>query len=53
MGRIYIYIHKECRSVEAAPHHSLWDFLGECAVHLLNASFCFLWFTNCVLLYDE
>ena len=26
--------------------------IGECAVPGLNATFCFLWFTNCVLLFD-
>ena len=26
---------------------------GECAVPGLNATFCFLWFTNCVLLFDK
>ena len=27
--------------------------IGECAVPGLNATFCFLWFTNCVLLFDK
>ena len=27
--------------------------IGECAVPKLNATFCFLWFTNCVLLFDK
>ena len=27
--------------------------IGECAVPQLNATFCFLWFTNCVLLFDK
>ena len=27
--------------------------IGECAVPRLNATFCFLWFTNCVLLFDK
>ena len=27
--------------------------IGECAVPGLNATFCFLWFTNCVLLLDK
>ena len=27
--------------------------IGECAVPELNATFCFLWFTNCVLLFDK
>ena len=27
-------------------------FIGEWAVPVLNATFCFLWFTNCVLLFD-
>ena len=26
---------------------------GECAVPGLNATFCFLWFTSCVLLFDK
>ena len=28
-------------------------FIGECAVPDLNAILCFLWFTNCVLLFDN
>ena len=28
-------------------------FWGVCAVPGLNATFCFLWFTNCVLLFDK
>ena len=27
--------------------------IGECAVPVLNAILCFLWFTNCVLLFDK
>ena len=27
--------------------------IGECVVPGLNATFCFLWFTNCVLLFDK
>ena len=27
--------------------------IGECAVPGLNATFCFLWFTNCILLFDK
>ena len=27
--------------------------IGECAVPGLYATFCFLWFTNCVLLFDK
>ena len=27
--------------------------IGECANPGLNATFCFLWFTNCVLLFDK
>ena len=27
--------------------------IGECAVPGLNATFCFLWFANCVLLFDK
>ena len=26
---------------------------GECAVPVLNATFCFFWFTNCVLFFDK
>ena len=38
---------------EAAPYHILKECIsGECAVPGLNATFCFLWFTNCVLLCD-
>ena len=39
---------------EAAPHHILQDCnSGECAIPGLNATFCLLWFTNCVLLSDN
>ena len=39
---------------EAAPHHVLWDCIsGECTVPGLNATFCFLLFTNWVLLFDK
>ena len=39
---------------EAAPHHILLECISvECAVPGLNATFCFLWFTNCVLLSDK
>ena len=32
----------------------LYDCItGECAVPGLNVTFCFLWFTNCVLLFDK
>ena len=48
IGRIYngsvIQFWPSC-----TPSHSI----GECAVHGLNATFCFLWFTNCVLLFDK
>ena len=27
--------------------------IGECAIPRLNATFCFIWFTNCVLLFDK
>ena len=27
--------------------------IGECALPGLNATFCFLWFTNCVFLFDK
>ena len=39
---------------EAAPHHVLYDCISrEYAVPGRNATFCFLWFTNCVLLFDK
>ena len=48
LGRIYngsvIQYWRSC-----TPSHSI----GECAVPGLNATFCFLWFTNCVLLFDK
>ena len=57
IGRIYIYIHTTGVSFsigKAAPHHILSDCIsGECVVPGLNATFCFLWFTNCVLLSDD
>ena len=60
---VYIYVHSlyefcyrsyiqwECHSVLAKllPSRSI----GECAVPGLNTTFCFLWFTNCVLLFDK
>ena len=53
-GRIYTYN----RSViqywwSCTPSHYIWLYFWECAVSGLNASFCFLWFTNCVLLSDD
>ena len=48
IGRIYngsvIQYWRSC-----TPSHSI----GECAVPGLNAILCFLWFTNCVLLFDN
>ena len=48
IGRIYngsvIQFWRSC-----TPSRSI----GECAVPGLNATFCFLWFTNCVLLFDK
>ena len=44
------YIQRECHSVLAKLHPIT---LGECAVPGLNAILCFLWFTNCVLLFDK
>ena len=39
---------------EAAPHRVLQDCIsGECAVPRLKATSCFLWFTNCVLLFEK
>ena len=53
--RTYINIHKECSSalVKLHPITVYRTFLGECAVPGLNATVCFLWFTNCVLLCDK
>ena len=55
------YIQRECHSVLAKLHPItstrliiVYDCIsGECAVPGLNAIFCFLWFTNCVLLFDK
>ena len=35
------------------PSHSIGLYFWECAVPGLNATFCFLWFSNCVLLSDD
>ena len=49
------YIQRECHSVLAKLHPITFYRIisGECAVPGLNATFCFLWFTNCVLLFDK
>ena len=48
IGRIYNGSVIQCwRS--CTPSRSI----GKCAVPGLNATFCFLWFTNCVLLFDK
>ena len=49
------YIQRECHSVLAKLHPSTFYRIisGECAVPGLNATFCFLWLTNCVLLFDK
>ena len=49
------YIQRECYSVLAKLHPTTFYRIisGECAVPGLNATFCFLWFTNCVLLFDK
>ena len=49
------YIQRECHSVLAKLHPVTFYriIFGECAVPGLNATFCFLWFTNCVLLFDK
>ena len=53
--RTNIYIHMECRSVlvKLQPITVHRTVFGECAVPVLNATSCFLWFTNCVSLYDK
>ena len=53
--RTYIYIQQECHSVLVKLHPITFyrTFSGGCAVPGLNATFCFLWFTNCVLLSDK
>ena len=60
IGRIYmyiyinIYIQREFHSVLAKLHPIYRGCIsGECAVPGLNATFCFLWITNCVLLFDK
>ena len=49
------YIQRECHSVLAKLHPITFYRIisGEGAVPGLNATFCFLWFTNCVLLFDK
>ena len=49
------YIQRECHSVLAKLHLITFYRIisGECAVPGLNATFCFLWFTNCVVLFDK
>ena len=49
------YIQWECHSVLARlqPVRFCGIISGECAVPGLNATFCFLWFTNYVLLFDK
>ena len=49
------YIQRECHSVLAKLHPITFYRIisGECAVPGLNATFCFLWFTNCVMLFDK
>ena len=49
------YIQRECHSVLAKLHPITFFRIisGECAVPGLNATFCFLWFTSCVLLFDK
>ena len=44
--RTYIYIHMECRSilVKLQPITVYTTGFGECAVSVLNATCCFLWF---------
>ena len=45
------YIQRECHSVLAKLHPI--TFYREVCGPGLNATFCFLWFTNCVLLFDK
>ena len=49
------YIQRECHSVLARlrPVAFCGIICGEGAVPGLNATFCFLWFTNCVLLFNK
>ena len=49
------YIHRGCHSVLAKLHPIAFYRIisGEYAVPGLNATCCFLWFTNCVLLFDK
>ena len=53
---LFIYvIQRECHSVLAKLHPITFYRIisGECAVPGLNATFCFLWFANCVLLFNK
>ena len=52
----YILIQQQCHSVLLKLHPiTLYEtvILKDCAVPGLNATFCFLWFTNCALLSDD
>ena len=44
---------QECHSVLVKLHPITFCISGGCAVPGLNATFCFLWFTNCVLLSED
>ena len=54
-GVYYDNIQRECHSVSAKLHPITFYRIisGECAFPWLNATLCFLWFTNCVLLFDK
>ena len=55
IGRYRSYIQRECHSVLAKLHPITFYRIisGECAVPGLNATLCFLWFNNCILLFDK
>ena len=52
--RTYRYMQQESNSVLVKLHPiTFYRIYGGCSVPGLNATFCFLWFTNCVLLSDD
>ena len=53
IGRIHTYARSVVRYWWSCTITVYRTVLGECAVPVLKANFCFLWFTNCVLLCDK
>ena len=56
VNNMYMYVHslyEFCYRTYMYIYICIYIYIsGECAVPGLNATFCFLWFTNCVLLFD-